>query len=116
MNSFRRAWNCHRLRTEHNCSPEQLWVQGMLQSANSHHTATVEVFSEPPSLAVRLEDALQHFQLDIQQFHTVPGPEVPQYAYSIDVATINQLKTVVADITDYKKQYTQVTRFLEARN
>lgn len=39
------SWNCHSLSTEHNLSPRQLWVQGMLRSANSGHTATVSVLN-----------------------------------------------------------------------
>ena len=29
------AWNSHALSTEHNLSPRQLWVKGMLNPANS---------------------------------------------------------------------------------
>lgn len=31
LDSFRQGWCHHRLRTEHNLSPHQLWLQGMLQ-------------------------------------------------------------------------------------
>ena len=39
------AWNSHALSTEHNLSPRQLWVQGMLNSANSGYTAAQSVFN-----------------------------------------------------------------------
>lgn len=57
MNEFRRAWNSHRLRTERNRSPEQLWTQGMLPNANSGHLATAEVFQHTISLDVRVEES-----------------------------------------------------------
>ena len=40
------TWNFHSLSTEHNLSPRQLWIQGMLNSANSGHTATQSVLND----------------------------------------------------------------------
>ena len=40
LDAFRMGWNGHNLRTEHSKTPQQLWLDGMLASANSSHTAT----------------------------------------------------------------------------
>ncbi|XP_071105260.1 uncharacterized protein [Haliotis cracherodii] len=37
LTSFRCGWNCHRMRTESNRSPEQIWIDGILNNANSGH-------------------------------------------------------------------------------
>ncbi|XP_062323656.1 uncharacterized protein LOC134024928 [Osmerus eperlanus] len=38
LDCFRVAWNSHSLRTEHNCTPNQIWMDGML--GNIHQNAT----------------------------------------------------------------------------
>jgi hypothetical protein len=116
MESFRRAWNSHRMRTERYRSPEQLWVEGMLKNANSRHTAAVEIFAESPSLEIRLEDALQRFQLDVQQFSTVYGREVPQFVHSVDTLTLEQIKASVVNVTDYRQQYMAVKQVLQVHD
>ena len=40
------AWNSHALSTEHNLSPRQLWVQGMLNPANSGYTSVQSIFND----------------------------------------------------------------------
>ena len=40
LDRFRDAWNSHRLRSESNRSPTQIWRDGMLASQGSGHTAT----------------------------------------------------------------------------
>ena len=47
LDRFRDAWNSHRLRSENNRSPTQIWRDGMLASQGSGHTATDEVFGGP---------------------------------------------------------------------
>lgn len=44
LNSWREAWVKHPMRTEQNLSPEQLWVKGLQQIANSGSTISKEVF------------------------------------------------------------------------
>jgi len=45
MQEFRSAWNDHRLRTEQNRSPKQVWLDGMLQNMNSGHLSTSDINS-----------------------------------------------------------------------
>ena len=40
------SWNSHPLSTEHNLSPTQLWVQGMLNSANAGYTAVQSILND----------------------------------------------------------------------
>ena len=68
MQEFRSAWNDHRLRTEQNRSPKQVWLDGMLQNMNSGHLSTSEIFDQHPSLDLRIEQAVNQFNIDISQF------------------------------------------------
>jgi len=84
MNEFRTGWNNRRLCTENNSSPQQLWLDGMLQNANSQFEATAEIFSKPVTLETRTEDALQNFKLNVEPFcddHSGPQPPRVQYTY-----------------------------------
>ena len=112
MDEFRRAWNNHRLRTENNRSPAQLWLAGMLQNANSGFVATAEVFSETPSLSVRIEDSLQHFNLNVQPFVASGGLQPPPMHYVADAATVSRVETTIDGRTDLKAMFSEAVRIL----
>lgn len=44
LNTWREAWMKHPMRTEHNLSPEQLWIRGLQQIARSGSSIANEVF------------------------------------------------------------------------
>ena len=46
IDSFVNAWNRHPKRTEHNWSPEQMWVNGMVDSTNRHLLTVADVRNE----------------------------------------------------------------------
>lgn len=52
---FLNAWNNHRIRTEHNKTPSQLWIDGFLNNINSEYTAIEELTNEHMDLHERLE-------------------------------------------------------------
>jgi len=58
LSRFRKAWNDHRLRTGHNKSPNQLWVEGMLQAATSGTSAVVDDLTDTSTLNDRLTSQL----------------------------------------------------------
>lgn len=64
LETFRLAWNQHRLRSEGNRTPEQIWLDGMLQQQNSSHTSTNEVFAETDSVLHRLRQRLEEFNVE----------------------------------------------------
>ena len=113
MDEFRRAWNSHRIRTAGNLSPQQLWLRGMLANANSGHTATVEIFGDSPSLDVRVESALQQFNLDIEPFVGQEGLQVPDVHYVVDPAAAQQLSVATDHITDLADKYTATVQLLQ---
>lgn len=113
MNDFRKAWNCHRLRTAGNRSPEQVWTEGMLLNVNSGHAATSQIFDQPVSLDGRIEDALRYFSVDIQPFIPASGLDPPRSDYSVDLATVRDLQTAASFILDMKMKFTTVLRLLQ---
>lgn len=46
---FTSAWNSHPVGSEHNTTPTQMWLAGMLQQRHSNRVAVNELLGEPPS-------------------------------------------------------------------
>ena len=115
MNNFRQAWNSHRMRTEENRSPQQLWIQGMLQNANSGHVATAQVFDQPVSLLPRIQEALQQFNIDLEQFQlhqAGQGLQPPQPRFVADSDAVARVQAAVVGLTDLKDMYTTAVHIL----
>jgi len=110
---FRHGWNSHRLRTEGNRSPEQIWLEGMLKNANSTHTATAEVFAQAVSLDVRVEESLRHFNLNIEPFTPTTGLEPSTNTVTIDTRTTARIQTALAGSDDLKVMYKTALQILE---
>lgn len=58
LTSFQSAWNHHCLRTEHNKTPRQLWIEGVLTNYNTELTAIREIIDTNVSLLERLSESL----------------------------------------------------------
>jgi len=105
MNAFRKGWNSHRCRTADNQSPQQLWLSGMLRNANSAYTATTELFQHTSSLTVRVEEALQHFNLTLQHFQTTDDSVPISARYTVDTVTAAHVAAEVATVIDFTAKY-----------
>lgn len=90
------AWNSHALSTEHNLSPRQLWVQGMLNSANSGYTAVQGIFN----------DQINWNEYGIDEDGPVPeeqanyAVEVPTPPFSLTEEELQQLEHVRSTARD----------------
>ena len=49
MELFAEGWNRHSLSSEHNATPTQLWVTGMLRQSHSSRVKVNEILEVPPS-------------------------------------------------------------------
>jgi len=59
LTKFVAAWNLHRIRTAHNKTPNQLWIEGMLHAADSGpETISAELSDEHLNLHQRLSSRL----------------------------------------------------------
>ena len=65
LDLFRRAWNGHKLRTEQNHTPDQLWINGMLQNMGGTHTAINSPMGNTASLSQSLEEGLAAYGLNL---------------------------------------------------
>ena len=61
LETFRVAWNHHRVRTEGHRTPEQSWTDGMLMHQNSMHKSSNEVFGDNASVLERLRQRLEEY-------------------------------------------------------
>ena len=66
LQSFVEAWNLHPIRTEHNWTPEQIWMNGMIDLRNRQLPAVADVVE-----ALESTDDLEWFGYDAQAPH--PG-------------------------------------------
>ncbi|KAI7789967.1 hypothetical protein IRJ41_014317 [Triplophysa rosa] len=61
LDQFRNGWNHHKIRTENNKTPVQIWTAGILTNMETNCRAINNVFGEDPYSTQTLEDALaQH--------------------------------------------------------
>ena len=51
LSLFVEAWNHHRLCTEGNWTPQQIWVNGMISKDNTENTTVRDVFEEDRQVA-----------------------------------------------------------------
>lgn len=57
LQTFMIAWNKHKIRTENNRTPRELWIGGMLNNFDSGHTAVNGVFMEQSNIDIRVREA-----------------------------------------------------------
>jgi len=77
LTNFAAAWNMHRIRTAHNQTPNQLWVEGMLHVADSApQTVAAELNNCSENLLERLTSRLAEIGVDTStvdsEAHTAP--------------------------------------------
>lgn len=71
LTEFQSAWNKHGIRTANNKTPEQLWMEGALENANKDLSAIKSIFHTEPTLKQQLEEGLQHYGLNMNQFDDI---------------------------------------------
>jgi len=114
MNEFRTGWNSHRLRTENNSSPQQLWLDGMLRNANLQYVATAELFSQPVTLETRIQDALDNFHLNLSSFRdNHSGPQPPRVQCTVDATTAGRIQAAVANIVNWREMFQTAVQMCE---
>ena len=84
----------------------------MLQHANSGRIATSEIFSDPPSVSLRLEEALTNLSVDPQNILHNQGIQVPQALVMVDPVAIADIQQSIASISDAKDRYNVVVQML----
>lgn len=105
---FRHAWNKHKIRTEGHNSPAMLWLNGVLANLNSSSLAMTNIFDADP-VDMSLRDALQHFNLHIDQF---PHYECGNNSQLHD-EQITEINDCVNQISDLKEKFSKGLELLE---
>ena len=99
---FRAAWNNHRLRTEGNKSPNQLYMQGMLSLFGSQWTAVRDFFDNDTidSEWYGVEETARPFPA-IQTNNDVQVPQVPQFLSPQQVELLRETINPLNDCSNY---------------
>ncbi|XP_016118714.1 uncharacterized protein [Sinocyclocheilus grahami] len=64
LDLFRNGWNHHKMRTENNKTPVQIWTAGMLSNMEANCRAISNVFGEDPYSTHTLEELLAQHGID----------------------------------------------------
>lgn len=118
LDVFTQAWNFHKLRTERNRTPRQLWLSGMLKNANSEHTATREIFQDQPHLYNRIIDA---FDVDDLNIAVVAHNDENNSNVSVQLELRRSNELYIVNVLDnasldYKSKYLQIVTYLNTLN
>lgn len=95
LETFRLAWNRHRVRTEGHRTPEQIWTDGMLMHQNSMNTSTNEVFGDNESVLERLRQRLEEYGVH----HTGNNHLRTESSLSMPAISDDQVELVSAALT-----------------
>lgn len=76
INLFTQGWNHHKLRTEHNRTPMQLYTEGMLSLQGSNYTAVRDVFDNPNDETQFQEIDDEEYMPELQTSNDVQVPSV----------------------------------------
>ncbi len=108
LSRFREAWNHHRLRTENNRTPSQIWTDGMLTNMGVDSTSINHVFGDDPFREHNIEALLaQHgihsFPLELDdQF---PAVNVQQPSVDLSQEQQEEVLRATEGIADLKLKY-----------
>lgn len=118
LDIFTQAWNFHKLRTERNRTPRQLWLSGMLKNANSEHTASREIFQNQPNLYNRVIDAFDIDDLNIAVVaHNDENNSNLTVQLELNEDRMNHIVNVLDNASlDYKSKYLQIITYLNTVN
>jgi len=109
LDTFRAAWNSHRLRTESNRTPNQIWMEGMAANRQQDTTAINNVFSRDPyneELETMLgRHGVQLTQLEVNQDALERAVVVTQPQINLHPRQWQILKDTLTRITDLKEKY-----------
>lgn len=64
LDLFRNGWNHHKMRTENNKTPVQIWTAGMLSNMEANCRAISNIFGEDPYSTHTLEELLAQHGID----------------------------------------------------
>ncbi|XP_046902362.1 uncharacterized protein LOC124485088 isoform X2 [Hypomesus transpacificus] len=119
LDCFRVAWNSHSLRTEHNCTPNQIWMDGMLGNIHQNATAVQRVFGEDPYTEESLETMLGRHDIQLPRLQAEADNDDLDRAVIVEPPPValtpeqeQALQDALTGITDLKPRYQSCCRVL----
>lgn len=118
LDLFKYAWNNHKIRSANNCTPTQIWMEGMITNSELQTNAVNNVFTADPYSQEHLEAALARHGIQLTQLQA--NSDVPDEAVVVSQPLINltaeqlqELQNTIAGVTDLKDKYLQCVRELQ---
>lgn len=121
LDAFRSAWNNHKLRTERNRTPNQMWMEGMVTNRQLDRTAINNVFGQDPynenleTILGRYGVHLPHLQADQDDLDRAVA--VRQNQITLTQEQQQTLAGVIAGVEDLKEKFvtccTEISNLLE---
>ncbi|XP_031343056.1 uncharacterized protein LOC116170691 [Photinus pyralis] len=96
LEQFKNAWNNHKIRTEHNRTPNEIWVHGFLQNINSNQTAITELTQNELPLQLRLQQQYQD-QYGLTVSAIAEDVNLSQNSYSFTVDQQQFINNIIND-------------------
>ncbi|CAG2221929.1 unnamed protein product [Mytilus edulis] len=107
LKKFMKAHNKHKVRTEGNRSPEEVWISGVLDNLHSSSCSMSNLF-DANSLEVTLVEALAAYQINIDLF-----PEYEEDTPLFDEQQTNELNTAISQTEVHREKYCICLRLLQ---
>lgn len=115
--SFQTAWNCHKIRTENNKTPRQMWLQGILSSYNSAHLGVSDVFVNQ-NIFSRLSEAFQQRGVNINNDIVAAQDNIQPVSAFAAFVELNEdqkihLEHILAQTTTNKEKFIECKTYLQ---
>lgn len=110
LSSFRSAWNVHKIRTENNKTPRQLWLEGLLSNYNSSFTAVSDIFDNNMNLHERLSEALQMLGLDVSANIVNNNVNIDNSNFTVVIQLTGEQKLILEQIVN-REEYTDKEKY-----
>lgn len=117
LSTFIEGWNRHKIRTERNLSPRELWISGLLDKYNSNSTGVYGVFEEGTNIRQRLLRELEELNLSVDAIVLEAENEPLEHSsLRAEIDLTNEQKTAFEDVlknyTNLEDQYIFGVNFL----
>ena len=116
LTAFQNAWNQHKIRTERNRTPEQIWIEGIL-GCQENITAVADVIATDASLRERLQARLAELGVELEEDEAIPALSGgPTTRIHLSEELVVQLREQIASIENNRDKFTKCIELFENYN
>lgn len=101
---FRHGWNKHKMITEQSKTPEQLWLNGLLENLSSPSLAISNIFNDM-SVDIYLLDSLRNFGISVEDLHVLDELADNENIPVLNDEQKSEMQRVVDSTEDYRNKF-----------